>query len=95
MNRDSLSKKIQLKEGEIFNSVCSYFTLLEQQENVLQAYREAVTTRSDFHPLALFNYISRGEGLINRKHFLQILEQNRIIKTDDEIKILFGLYGYK
>lgn len=95
MNRDSLSRKAELKEGELFNSICSYFTLLEQQENILQAYREAITTRPDFHPLALFNYISRGEGLITRKHTLQILEENRISKTDDEVKILFGLYGYK
>jgi hypothetical protein len=61
----------------------------------LQAYREAITTRSDFHPLALFNYISRGEGLITRRHVLQILEENRVAKTEDEVKILFGLYGYK
>lgn len=90
-----MSKKGEFKEGEIFNSICAYFLLLEQQENVLQAYREAITTRADFHPLALFNYISRGEGLITRRHILQILEENRIVKTDDEVKILFGLYGYK
>jgi hypothetical protein len=74
MNRESLSKKGELKEGELFNGICTYFALLEQQENVLQAYRESITTRSDFHPLALFNYISRGEGLINRRHVLQILD---------------------
>lgn len=95
MQRDSSSKKPEFKENEIFNSICSYFTLLEQQENVLQAYREAITTRPDFHPLALFNYVSRGEGCITRRHIIMLLEENRFVKSDDEIKVLFGFYGYK
>jgi hypothetical protein len=68
---------------------------LETQENTLQAYREALTTRTDFHPLALFNYISRGDGTISRRSILMLLDENNFTQTDEEIKILFGLYGYK
>ena len=95
MQRDTLAKKTEFKETDIFNSICNYWVLLEKQENTLQAYREAITTRPDFHPLALFNYVSRGDGTITRKHLLQLLEENRMLKSDDEIKILLGLYGYK
>lgn len=33
--------------------------------------------------------------MITRRHVLQMLEENRILKSDDEVKVLFGLYGYK
>lgn len=95
MQRDSSSKKPEFKEHDIFGSVCSYFALLENQENTLQAYREALTTRTDFHPLALFNYIARAEGVVSRKSILMLLQENSFSHTDEELKILFGLYGYK
>ena len=60
MQRESNTKKTETKDNETFSHICTYFTLLETQENILQAHREALTTRTDFHPLALFNYISRG-----------------------------------
>ena len=95
MQRDSSAKKPENKEHEIFNNVCSYFILLENQENTLQAYREALTTRTDFHPLALFNYIARADGVLSRRSFLALLQENNLPHSEEHLKVLFGLYGYK
>ena len=96
MQRESSGKRpVEGREGEVFPSICTYFSLLETQENTLQAYREALTTRTDFHPLALYNYISRAEGVISRRHILALLDENHFPQTDEQVKVLFGLYGYK
>ncbi len=82
MQRENQQQKGELKENDLFNCIVNYFALLEQQENTLQAFREALTTRTDFHPLTLFNYLSRAEGIVSRKHILMLLQENSFIHTD-------------
>jgi hypothetical protein len=74
---------------------CDLMMVVLEYENQLQAMRELLTLRFDFFPEALFNHVSLNDSYLTRGNIVNLLEENNRIVKDEEIRVMFSLYGHK
>ena len=70
-NIPSFSSQTELNEN--LENLTTLLSVLDKNENSLQAIREALTLRQDFNPETLFKYLTNSENELTKKHIISLM----------------------
>ena len=75
---------------QIYEMLTSLFVTISKGEQIIDSIKEVLTTFDLFHPLVLFNYLTRGNPILQPKHIVSFLEENNFEAKEEDVKIIFS-----